>query len=603
MCQPKRLRNRNDTQSDSGLSVAVSFQSRIVLFFSALFVGIQALTLACVYRVSLDNVTRQLDQNLLFAEQTFERLMTDRGKRIASETRILVADFGFRTTVSDGDSKTIASALENLTLRIRGQRAFYIDLQGNTVADTAELLQGKPFIFPDALAQAENHGSAVVFGLLDEKLYEWAIVPVLAPIPIGWVAVAIAVDHGRADQFKHLSSLLLDVSLIETSHSRPRILTSSLPLEIQTLLGNLSIGTFNPEKKDSVMFELGNRVFISRIQRLPPASRSEPIWAILQIDFKQALAPYWLMFYAAVVLSVIGLIAALLGSIVIAKKISQPLRRLAGDTERIIDGQLDSTLPVTGHDELSRLAKTFNRAACLASQIGEFKHKDQRRREMVATVSHDLRTPLTSLRGFLETLQLKNGGMQASEQQHFLEIALRQSEKVSRLAQELFELAKLECDETCLNLEDINLAELVQDVCQKFQLYARQRGIELIAGLRLDLPPVSADIGLIERLLTNLIDNALRHTPSGGQVRVDAWPAGQRIMMSVTDTGIGISKEYLPGLFDWESPLSRQARAEGGGFGLVVVAKIVSLHGGNIQVDSSLGHGSSFCFDLTAASP
>jgi signal transduction histidine kinase len=556
-----------------------------------------------VYRVSLDNVTRQLDQNLLFAEQTFERLMMERGKRIASETRILVADFGFRTTVSDGDSKTIASALENLTLRIRGQRAFYIDLKGNTVADTAELLQGQPFIFQDALAQAENQGSAVVFGLLDAKLYEWAIVPVLAPIPIGWVAVAIAVDHGRVDQFKHLSSLLLDVSLIETSHIRPRILTSSLPLEIQTILGNLSIGTFNQKKKDSVMFELGNRLFISRIQRLPAASRSVPIWAILQIDFKQALAPYWVMFYAAVVLSVIGLIATLLGSIVIAKKISQPLRRLAGDTERIIDGQFDSTLPVSGDDELSRLAKTFNRAACLASQIGELKHKDQRRREMVATVSHDLRTPLTSLRGFLETLQLKNGGMQASEQQHFLEIALRQSEKVSRLAQELFELAKLECDETCLNLEDINLAELVQDVCQKFQLYARQRGIELIAGLRLDLPPVSADIGLIERLLTNLIDNALRHTPSGGQVRVDAWPAEQRIMMSVTDTGIGISKEYLPGLFDWESPLSRQARAEGGGFGLVIVAKIVSLHGGNIQVDSSLGHGSSFRFDLSAASP
>ncbi|WP_197026981.1 sensor histidine kinase [Methylomonas sp. 11b] len=581
----------------------MSFQSRIVLFFSALFVGIQALTLACAYRVSLDNVTRQLDQNLLFAEQTFERLMMERGKRIASETRILVADFGFRTTVSDGDSKTIASALENLTLRIRGQRAFYIDLQGNTVADTAELLQGKPFIFPDALAQAENQGSAVVFGLLDEKLYEWAIVPVLAPIPIGWVAVAIAVDHGRVDQFKHLSSLLLDVSLIETSHNRPRILTSSLPLEIQTLLGNLSIGTFNQEKKDSVMFELGNRVFISRIQRLPAASRTVPIWAILQIDFKQALAPYWVMFYAAVVLSVIGLIATLLGSIVIAKKISQPLRRLAGDTERIIDGQFDSTLPVSGDDELSRLAKTFNRAACLASQIGELKHKDQRRREMVATVSHDLRTPLTSLRGFLETLKLKKDGMQASEQQHFLEIALRQSEKVSRLAQELFELAKLECDETSLNFESINLAELAQDVCQKFQLPARQRGIELIAGLRPDLPAVSADIGLIERLLTNLIDNALRHTPSGGQVRVDAWPAEQRIMMSVTDTGIGISAEYLPGLFDWESPLSRQARVEGGGFGLVIVAKIVSLHGGKIQVQSRLGHGSSFSFDLPVASP
>ena len=200
------------------------------------------------------------------------------------------------------------------------------------------------------------------------------------------------------------------------------------------------------------------------------------------------------MFYVAVAFSAIGLVLASLGSIVIAKKISQPLQRLVGDTERIIDGQLDGQLAVAGDDELSRLANTFNRAAHLASQMGELKQKDQIRRAMVTTVSHDLRTPLTSLHGFLEVLQIKGSGLALSEQQHYLQVALRQSEKVSRLAQELFELAKLECDETSLNQEWLNLAELIQDVGQKYQLQAQRCGVELLTDCQTDLPLLFADI-------------------------------------------------------------------------------------------------------------
>ncbi|WP_256361549.1 sensor histidine kinase, partial [Methylomonas koyamae] len=252
-------------------------------------------------------------------------------------------------------------------------------------------------------------------------------------------------------------------------------------------------------------------------------------------------------------------------------------------------------------DELGRLADTFVRAAQLAGQLGELRQKDQERRELVASMSHDLRTPLAALRGFLETMQRKADTLPANEQQHFLDTALRQTEKVSRLAQELFELAKLECDDASLSPEPFNLAELLQDVAQKYRLQAEQRGVSLQAELRPDLPLVSADIGLIERLLTNMIDNALRHTPPGGRVRLDAWPARGRITVAVRDTGIGIAPEYLPTLCDWDSPLARRARADGGGFGLIVVGKIAQLHGGRLQVESSLGVGSEFRFDLPLA--
>lgn len=579
----------------------LSFQNRITLFFAALFIGIQALTIISVYRISRDNLIAQLGQNLLYAEQIFQRLLMERGERIAGETRILAADFGFRSTVANGDVKTISSALENLALRIRAQRAFYIDLRGQTVADTANRLHGSRFIFPDALTMAENNGKAVVFGALDGKLYEWAIVPVLAPLPIGWVAIAQTVDQRRINQFKQLSSLPLDISIAEFDAGQGLIRTSSLPVWDQSLLAG-QLPQFAGKQPDAIhSIDLGGSEYIGQLHDLPSAAGDQSLVAILQIDFAQAMRPYWPMFYAAAGLSLQGLLIALVGSAVIAKKLATPLKALAGAGERMMDGNFGASLPVTRQDELGKLAETFNRAAQLAAELSRLQQKDQLRREMVAAVSHDLRSPLTSLYGFLETMQHRAGTLPEQERQQFLATALRQTEKVSRLAQELFELAKLECDETSLNPEIFCLAELLQDIAQKFRLDAEHRHISLLAELRRDLPPIYADIGLVERLLANLIDNALRHTPAGGQVHIDASPGSGVVTVEISDNGIGIAAEYLPTLFDWESPLSRKARQNGGGFGLVVVGKIVRLHGGDIEAESQPGQGTRFRFTLPIA--
>jgi signal transduction histidine kinase len=581
----------------------ISFQTRIVLFFSALFLGVQMITLFCVYKISYDNALKQLGQNLVYAEAVFNQLLTERGERMASEARILVADFGFRTTVSTGDSKTIASALENLTLRIRGKRAFYVALSGEIVADTAGRYQGTAFMFPAALVAAERHGKAVVFGRLDGELCEWAMVPVLAPIPIGWVVVAIGIDPRRTEHLRQLSALPIEVSMIEQAAGQTEVLTSTLSVNMQKLLvGGLSTAGATPVGALDIMALDGVKL-ITQQQQLPSAMPERPIMAVLQIDFAEALAPYWVMLYVALALLAFGLVVILFGSILIARKIAQPLQALAGASERMMDGQFDLPLPVTSQDELGRMAKTFNRAAQLATQMHELKQKDQTRREMVATVSHDLRNPLTALHAFLETMQLKAGSLPAQEQQRFLEVALRQSEKVNRLAQELFELAKLECDESCLNVEPFCMAELMQDVAQKFQLGAQQKGVRLAVPVQQGLPTITADIGLIERLLSNLLDNAIRNTPSGGEVRLNAWAINNSIKVSVQDTGIGIPADYLPTLFDWESPLSHRARADAGGFGLVIVAKIISLHEGHITVASTLGQGSEFCFELPLVAP
>lgn len=585
----------------------LSFQSRIVLFFSALFIGVQVITILVAYKVSYDNAIKQLEQNLVYAEEVFNQLLMESGERKASETRLLVADFGFRTTVSEGDPKTIASALENLTLRIHGQRAFYVTLDGKIIADTAGRYQGSTFMFPDVLTQAENNGKAVAFGLLDGRLYEWSVVPVLAPIPVGWAAVALSIDTKRIDRLRQLSSLPVEVTLLAQANSkvnhRVELITSTLPVSMQKLINPALEHATTTSSGELLLLMMDGNKLITRQQLLPSATPEHKILALLQIDIPEALKPYWLTFYIALLLLVFGLFVILLGCILIARKIAQPLRALAGASERILDGQLDAPIPVTSKDELGRMAKTFNRAAQMATQMYELKNKDQIRREMVATVSHDLRNPLTALHAFLETMQIKTGSISVQEQQRFLEVALRQSEKVNRLAQELFELAKLECDEAYLNVEPFCMAELMQDVAQKFQLSAQQKSIKLIAPFQQNLPIITADIGLIERLLSNLLDNAIQNTPSGGEIIIDAWSADDVIKVSVKDTGIGIPSDYLPTLFDWQSPLSHRARSDAGGFGLVIVAKIISLHGGSINVNSTLGQGSEFYFELPIAVP
>ncbi|WFP50305.1 HAMP domain-containing sensor histidine kinase [Methylomonas sp. EFPC3] len=575
--------------------MTLSFQSRIALLFAALFVAVQALTVACIYVAVRDNLLRQLDQDLRYAEQAFRQLLVERAERVAGETGLLVADFGFRSTVTGGDPATIASALENLLLRVRARRGFFIDPQFNVVADSAGQWQGRPFPYPQALARADGNNPAVWFAVTDGRLQEWALVPVLAPLPVGWVAVAQAVDEPRIAQFRQNSLLPLQIGLAELNADGGRLLAGSAPDAALALLNS------GADRTLAATVDTAQGRYLGRILPLPAADPTQGIVALLQIKFTDAFAGYRRMLLLAAGVLVLGLLATLAGSVVIARNLSRPLRALAGAGERVVNGDFASSALTGRSDELGRLADTFVRAAQLAGQLGELRQKDQERRELVATMSHDLRTPLAALRGFLETMQRKADILPANEQRHFLDTALRQTEKVSRLAQELFELAKLECDDASLNPEPFNLAELLQDVAQKYRLQAEQRGVTLRAELRPALPAVVADIGLIERLLTNLIDNALRHTPSGGAVRLDAWPADGRVAVSVADTGIGISPEYLPTLCDWDSPLARRARADGGGFGLIVVGKIAQLHGSRLDVDSTLGVGSEFRFDLPLA--
>jgi signal transduction histidine kinase len=237
----------------------------------------------------------------------------------------------------------------------------------------------------------------------------------------------------------------------------------------------------------------------------------------------------------------------------------------------------------------------------IAAQMGELKRQDEMRREMVANISHDLRTPLTSLQGYLETLTLKAGQLSEEDRNRYLDVAVRQSRKVSHLAQELFELARLECDVVKPQKERFALAELVQDVLQKFELAAREKGVALRASVAPELPAVMADLGMIERVLTNLLDNALRHTPAGGWVAVELTRVREGVGVRVSDNGGGIPAEIRADLFERPSPLRGGDGRASGGLGLLIVKRILKLHDCVIRLDEKVEAGAAFSFALPAA--
>ena len=284
--------------------------------------------------------------------------------------------------------------------------------------------------------------------------------------------------------------------------------------------------------------------------------------------------------------------------------ITRPLRRLTESVRGFdIHGpppELPPPVAMGSSDEIAVLDGAYRQ---MVARIGEqwqaLTRQDQERRELIANVSHDLRTPLSSLHGYLETLLLKDASLEPAERRRYLQIALDQSRRVGELAQSLFELARLEYGFVQPDPEAFSMVDLVQDVFEKFELRAESRRVALKAAFPPQLAPVRADLGLIERALSNLLDNALRYTPEGGVIEVTLAPAGDALEVTVADTGPGIAPDLRDGLF--QRPFTVGGARREGGLGLRIVHRILELHGRRITLVDAPGRGASFRFSLPVA--
>ena len=315
------------------------------------------------------------------------------------------------------------------------------------------------------------------------------------------------------------------------------------------------------------------------------------------------LSAWWIM---------ASLLFALVTGLLLFAYLTRRLKRLATVMDSFDMAQTTSRLQSIHRkdgqqgDEIDRLAYTFKQLVDrIHTQMENLKQADTLRRELVANVSHDLRTPLATLQGYIETLLLKNTSLPEKDRQHHLEIAIQHCKRLSKLVEELFELAKLDSREAKVQNEPFNINELAYDVVQKFDLSAKEQQISIQIEHNKDIPFVSADIAMIERVIENLLDNAVRHTPAGGSVRIAFSSRNGDIAVSVSDTGDGIPEEDLPHIFDrfYQQTRIQDSKAGHSGLGLAITKRILELHQKSIFVESTVGSGTTFTFFLPVFHP
>ncbi len=287
-----------------------------------------------------------------------------------------------------------------------------------------------------------------------------------------------------------------------------------------------------------------------------------------------------------------SVLAALLVSLFLSRRIVAPVRDLTDASQRLTDGHYDERVQVNGSDEIAQLAARFNQMAAQLEQV------ESMRRQLIGDVTHELRTPLTSIKGYMEGLV---DGVLPSTPETFNQIH-HEADRLSRLVDDLQELSRVEAKAYALDFRSVTVSNLVQTTVKRLSPQATAKRIRLSSSLPADLPHILADEDRITQVLVNLVANAIQYTPEGGDVTISAARHEDEIYISVKDTGIGIPPEHVANLFTrfYRVDKSRSRNAGGGsGIGLTIAKHLVEAHGGRIWAESmGEGQGSTFSFSL-----
>ncbi len=297
---------------------------------------------------------------------------------------------------------------------------------------------------------------------------------------------------------------------------------------------------------------------------------------------------------ALLVAGLVAVIVAVLVSLFVTGRITGPVRRMSMVSRRIATGKYGERVIIKSRDELGELAGNFN-------QMAEALEETERRRlELIGDVAHELRTPIATLEGYLEGLL---DGVIESNERTWVKLH-DEAGRLRRLVDDLQELSRAEAGQVSLNLAPVDPAEIVRVALDRISLDYSEKGLELKTEIPQNLPSVKADYDRAIQVLTNLLTNALRYTPTPGKVSLTVQLGSQGVEYTVSDTGLGIAPENLPHLFErfYRVDKSRSRIMGGSGIGLTISKALVEGMGGTIRVSSpGLGNGSTFSFTLPVA--
>ncbi|WP_339868190.1 HAMP domain-containing sensor histidine kinase [uncultured Algoriphagus sp.] len=311
------------------------------------------------------------------------------------------------------------------------------------------------------------------------------------------------------------------------------------------------------------------------------------------------LGSYWMQLTFNSIL--ITLVVALLIGLVLIAWLTRHLRTIVKTVERFKDGDLNARVPdYKTNSEFSVLGETFNHMADrILHNIEELKNVDSLRRELIANVSHDLRNPLAIINGYIETLQMKGESLSQEERESYLKIIGNSTDKLTKLVADLFDLSKLESGQMQVKKENLNIQELLQDSSLKYELLAKSKNISIDTSISSSLPMVKADLYLLDRVIQNLLDNAVKYTPNDGEISIEANSVAGAVQVKIKNSGGGIPQADLEAIFDRYYMIDKEREGvEGSGLGLAIVKRILEVHGSDIYIQSDSNTYTEFIFEL-----
>lgn len=354
--------NQAPTSKTGSIRVFTSFQTKLAIFFTVMFLLLQGAAYFTVQQAIVQNIFDQSRDQLVVANKIFANRIQATVNALAEGAQILASDFGFRTAVATNDKPTVLSALDNLGARINADRIMLVNLDYQTVADTGNPeAAATDFPFYDLVDRAEEENRAESFTVLDGVIYEFVVVPVLAPVPIAWIAIGIEIDGGFAEEFRQESTLPLDVTF---ATGRPQdgwaATVSTLPTPAKTDLPKALAAQTDILGEEPTTLVLDDGEYVTLVQPLDTPEESASVNAVLQYSLDLALVPYQPLFFVLTILAAIAVLVTWIASVAIARGVAKPIRTLDMAARRIQSGTYSDKVVVDQKDEIGRLGETFN---------------------------------------------------------------------------------------------------------------------------------------------------------------------------------------------------------------------------------------------------
>ena len=302
----------------------------------------------------------------------------------------------------------------------------------------------------------------------------------------------------------------------------------------------------------------------------------------------------------------LGLVITILLSLLLSKTMVTPLQRLTDGIEEVARGDFSRKLEVTSGDEIGQLTESFNTMAQqLETTIADLEKAEQERKDFVANVSHELRTPLTNIKSYAETLEDGVGDLPGEMEHRFLGVILSESDRMAHILQDLLTLSRFDSGRSELRLAWFPFAQAVEDTCQAVLMDAQNHAHTVELAMPDNLPQVRADRERIMQVMMNIVSNAIKYTPDGGQIAISAGMEGDKVWMQVDDNGIGIPESDRDRIFErfYRVDKARSRQSGGTGLGLSIAQEIMTRHEGALYLVDKEEPGLTIRMELPITGP